>query len=108
LGDTAFPRIRGKVCCVRKQGEHLPADLNDAKWQLELESFCETVRLSSEWGIKDLKRSWLLFSEHRLPSDDVEMRRMIWYDILYLHNIRQRMMRVGQIGSVFQLQQFPS
>jgi len=38
---------------------------------------------------------------HPLPSDDQFLRLNYWLAVLQLHNLRQRMMRVGQIGSVF-------
>jgi hypothetical protein len=48
LGDSAFPRIPGKMERVRKKGEYLPQNSAKATWQLELERFSSTVKLSSE------------------------------------------------------------
>jgi hypothetical protein len=54
LGDSAFPRIPGRVERCRKRGEHLPDDPIRMSFQLNLESFCTRYRMSSEWGIKDV------------------------------------------------------
>ena len=75
LGDTAFPRIPERLERVRKAGENLPSDRRRAEWQLSFEDYCSGIRIASEWGIKDLKRSWLILSRP-LPSDNARRRRM--------------------------------
>ena len=57
LGDSAFAKS-AKVRRVRKANENLPSDEFEAHRQLELERVCGVRRLSSEWGIKDVKNSW--------------------------------------------------
>lgn len=100
LGDVGFARIPGRVERVRKEGEYLPHDKNASDWQLDLERFCGQIRVRAEWGLKDFKRSWLILSKP-LPSDDHNLRKLIWTTSMRLHNFRQRSMRVGQIGNVF-------
>jgi hypothetical protein len=99
LRDSAFLRILRKIERVRKKSEYLPQNSARTTWQLELERFSSIVKLFFEWRIKDLKRSWLYF-EKRLSTNDT-LRRQIWGSILFLHNLRQRKMRIGQIESVF-------
>ena len=102
LGDTAFPCLPGRVERVRKINEGLPANPQRAQFQLLLEQFCGKIRLGAEWGIKDLKGSWLIFKSP-LPSDCMYKRKLIWVTVLHLHNFRQRVMKIGQIGNVFEL-----
>jgi hypothetical protein len=70
LGDSAFPRIEGKVYRCRKDNELLPSDPEKAQKQLAVEALSGKLRLSSEWGIKDLKRVWRIF-DNPLPSDSL-------------------------------------
>lgn len=100
LGDSAFTVRPGRVERRRKKNELLPDDPARAAFILNLEKFGSKTRISSEWGVKDIKRSWLvLFC--RLPSDDDDFRVMVWEIVIRLHNSRQRMMRVGQMCSVW-------
>ena len=101
LGDTAFPRIPGKLERCRKQGENLPHDENRASFQLALEAWCRKSRLSSEWGIKDIRNVWQVLKKE-LVSDDTFMRVGVWEAGLKLNNFRKRTMGVGQMGTVFQ------
>jgi hypothetical protein len=105
LGDSAFPRVEGRVARARKRNENLPEDPAYAQWQLNLEAFCGKVRMSSEWGIKGLKNVWRRF-KMPLPSDDDTMRRETWKLILHLHNYRGRKMGVGQMRTVFEQDKF--
>jgi hypothetical protein len=57
LGDSAFPRIPRKMERVKKKSEYLSQNSARATWQLKLERFSSTIKLSFEWKIKDLKRS---------------------------------------------------
>lgn len=75
LGDSAFPKIPEKLERVRKAGEYLPHG-GRGTFQLLLEQFCSKVRISAEWGIKDLKKSWRILSLP-LPSDNSSKRRTI-------------------------------
>ena len=101
LGDSAFPRIPGKLERCRKRSEHLPSNRLQAERQLQLETFVSSIRMRSEWGIKDIKKSWRIF-DRPLPSDDEVKRKKIWTVCLRLHNLRQREMQIGQIGTVFE------
>lgn len=92
----------------RKKGENLPSDPEKAKWQLDLEQFCGKVRISSEWGIKDLKNSWRLFKSQPLPSDDPVKRKAIWKLVMHLNNFRARRMKIGQMATVFLKDKFYS
>jgi hypothetical protein len=100
LGDSAFPRIQGRVCRSRKKNEHLPEDPDYARWQLALEAFCGKMRISSEWGIKELKNVWRRF-RLPLPSDDKVFRIATWKLMMQLHNYRGRTMHIGQMRTVF-------
>jgi len=97
LGDTAFAVWER----VRKKNEHLPDDPDWAHWQLRLERFCRKSRISSEWGIKDLKNTWRIWKTRPLPSDDHDMRKWIWKSTMRLNNLRKRKMFVGQMSTVF-------
>jgi len=102
LGDSAFSIRPGQLVQKRKKNELLPTDENRACFQIELERFCGKICLASEWGVKDLKRSWLvLFSE--LPSDDDVFCLSTWRSVIFLHNLQTCMMRVGQMGSVWHM-----
>jgi DDE superfamily endonuclease len=107
LGDSAFPRIKGRVARGRKKNELLSDVKADAVWQLELEAFCSKMRMSSEWGIKDLKNTWRRF-KYPLPSDDHTFRRGFWKLNMRLHNYRARKMSTGQMLTVFVQDQFYS
>jgi DDE superfamily endonuclease len=100
LGDSAFPRIKGKVGRARKRNELLSENRDEATWQLNLEAFCSKMRMSSEWGIKDLKNSWRRM-KLPLPSDDHTFRRGYWQLSMHLHNFRCREMSSGQMKTVF-------
>jgi hypothetical protein len=100
LGDSAFPRIAGKVARSRKRNEHLPEDIASAQWQLQLEAHCGKMRISSEWGIKGMKNVWRRLKVP-FPSDDGLMRRATWKLSMQLHNYRGRSMGMGQMLSVF-------
>ena len=100
LGDTAFPIIPGKVERARKAGESLPANHQRREFQLNLEQFSSRMRLSAEWGVKDLKRTWAFFQK-KLTTDDVKFNLMMWESSIRLFNVRARCMNVGQIHSVF-------
>jgi hypothetical protein len=100
LGDSAFPRIPGKVERSRKKNECLPTDDARMKWQLDLESWCGKTRISSEWGVKDVKNVWRRFKVP-LPSDDHSMRRLTWKVTLHMNNFRNRRMQLGQMRTVF-------
>lgn len=102
LGDSAFAIRPGRVERRRKKNELLPSDPVRERFQLDLEAFSGKVRLSGEWGIKDIKRSWLVMY-CALPSDDSSFRICVWQSVMFLHNLRTRIMRVGQIGSVWAL-----
>jgi DDE superfamily endonuclease len=69
LGDSAFPRIKGRVARARKKNELLPYN--------QEEDFCGKIRIASEWGIKDLKNTWRRM-KLPLPSDNVVFRRARW------------------------------
>ena len=102
LGDSAFPRIPGCLERVRKKGEHPPPTQSALNFQISLERFCVSFRLSSEWGIGALKGAWKVLSHvRRLPSDDREMRITMWECVMRLHNLRVRMMRKGEATNVF-------
>lgn len=100
MGDSAFAIRPGRVERKRKKNEVLPADARRARFQSDLEKFCSKVRLSSEWGIKDLKRSWLVLY-CSLPSDDDDFRQTVWETVIRLHNVRQKWMRIGQMCKVW-------
>jgi hypothetical protein len=48
LGDSAFPRIPGKMERVKKKNKYLSQNFAKTTWQLELERFSSIVKLSSE------------------------------------------------------------
>jgi hypothetical protein len=48
LGDSAFPLIPRKMERVRKKSEYLLQNFARAIWQLELERFSSTIKLSFE------------------------------------------------------------
>jgi hypothetical protein len=102
LGDSAFPRIPGKLERVRKKGEHHFPSFSSISFQESLEKFCGKFRLSSEWGIGELKKTWKVLSHvMRLPSDDKDMRVIMWECAMRLHNLRVRVMQRGEIRNVF-------
>lgn len=76
LGDSAFPIIPGKVERHRKRNELLSNNPERARFQMALDAHCQKARISSEWGVKDLKRSWLVLYT-RLPSDDPNFRMLV-------------------------------
>jgi hypothetical protein len=57
LGDSAFAKFV-KVRRVRKANKNLLSNEFEAYKQLKLKRMCSMRKLSSEWGIKDIKNSW--------------------------------------------------
>ena len=100
LGDSAFTRIPGRFEWPRKASEQLPQDPARAEFQKNLEEFCGKVQLSSEWGIKGIKRTWRKLSE-KLPSDDGNFRKGLWLATLRLNNFQVHTMQKGQMTTVF-------
>jgi hypothetical protein len=96
LGDSAFRVIPGRVERGRKEGEKLPIDPVRHSFILAVERLSAVLRLSSEWGIKDLKHCWEIFS-NPLPADDIQTMKLIWFDTMMLHNLRVREMQVSQM-----------
>ena len=58
------------------------------------------ARMSAEWGVCSLKNVWRIFNR-KFPSDDDHLNQMIGLATMKLHNYRVRLMRVGQMSTIF-------
>ena len=51
-------------------------------------------------GVGSLKKVWRIFNK-KLPSDNDVLNQRIWMATMMLHNFRVRVMRIGQMSTVF-------
>lgn len=98
LGDIAFPATRNLVrplSILEKQ--RLPPEQRD-RFEL-MNTIVSRTRVAAEWGLSSLKLTFRILKAP-LPTNP-QQRLLILKSVCFLHNIRTRILHLGQIGSVF-------
>jgi hypothetical protein len=75
LGDNVFPLIPGRVERLKKKKKGIFNNLQCEDFQQQLKSFSRHIRISSEWGVKDLKHSWFIISK-KMPSNNKKTKKL--------------------------------
>lgn len=67
---------------------------------MESGNILSSLRVSSEWGIGAISGVFRIL-EKKLPSDNLLFANHVWTICLRLFNLRVRVMKVGQVYSVY-------
>jgi hypothetical protein len=97
-GDTAFgtsPRM------IRPLSEdEYVGDTNEISSYTTASMILSSFRIASEWGIGSIQKTFQILKKS-LPIDDLEFGWIVWEVCLRLSNARNRLLRIGQVGTVF-------
>jgi hypothetical protein len=102
VGDKAFTKLRrpGRFYAVMKDDELMRLPRDERKESKARNALLTSVRVSAEWGVGSLKRS---FGRLRtlLPAHRPAYRRKLIETCVFLFNVRARLVGVNQIKTVY-------
>jgi uncharacterized protein (UPF0212 family) len=99
-GDSAFPyKVASRIVRPLAESEMSTLSVDQAMETRRCARLFSGVRIASEWGVKGLVRVFRALLQ--LPADDHAFRCAVLHIAVRLHNVRVRMMHVGQTCRVF-------
>lgn len=100
VGDSAFatsPRVVRSLT----DAELRSIPQNELSMYRGIGEIFKTLRVSAEWGVGAVTKTFQVL-EKPLPADDICYGKIIWEICLRLYNVRVRLMKKGEVFTVFE------